>query len=69
MEKALDKITEITSAPYAYVAGIKKDKGKKIIGCFPMHIPEEIVHAADMIPVVIWRGNEAVTWGQAHVPP
>ena len=69
MEKALDKITEITSAPYAYVAGIKKDKGKKIIGCFPMHIPEEIVHAADMIPVVIWRGNEAVTWGHAHVPP
>ena len=69
MEKALDKITKITSDPYAYVARIKKDKGKKIIGCFPMHIPEEIVHAADMLPVVIWRGNEAVTWGHAHVPP
>jgi benzoyl-CoA reductase subunit C len=69
MEKVLSKITEVTSDPYAYVAELKERKGKKIIGCFPMHIPEEIIHAADMIPVVIWRSNESVTWGHAHVPP
>jgi len=65
----LKKIADITSDPYAYVAGIKKDSGKKIIGCFPMFVPEEIVHAAGMMPVVIWRGNELVTWGHSHVPP
>jgi len=68
MEKVLSKIGEVTSDPYAYVAGLKERKNKKIIGCFPMHVPEEIVHAADLIPVVIWRGNEPVTWGHAHVP-
>ncbi|MDI6776339.1 MAG: 2-hydroxyacyl-CoA dehydratase family protein [Syntrophales bacterium] len=69
MERILSKIAETTSDPYGYVAGLKERKNKKIIGCFPMHIPEEIVHAAGLIPVVIWRGNEPVTWGHAHVPP
>jgi len=68
MEKVLDKIIEVTSDPYAYVAGLRERKKKKIVGCFPMYVPEEIVHAADLIPVVIWRGNEPVTWGHAHVP-
>ncbi|MDY6790458.1 MAG: 2-hydroxyacyl-CoA dehydratase family protein [Thermodesulfobacteriota bacterium] len=69
METILKKIADITSDPYAYVVGIKKDSGKKIIGCFPMFVPEEIIHAAGMMPVVIWRGNELVTWGHSHVPP
>ena len=69
MEEVLSKIEDITSDPYTYVAGLKERTEKKIIGCFPMHVPEEIVHAADMIPVVIWRSNESVTWGHAHVPP
>jgi len=69
MEKVLTEIAEVTADPYGYVAGLKERKKKKVIGCFPMHIPEEIIHAADIIPVVIWRGNEPVTWGHAHVPP
>ncbi|MDY6854553.1 MAG: 2-hydroxyacyl-CoA dehydratase family protein [Thermodesulfobacteriota bacterium] len=69
MEKILGKIAEVTSDPYAYVEDVREKKQKKIIGCFPMHVPEEIVHAAGMIPVVIWRGNEFVTWGHSHVPP
>ncbi len=69
MEKAMKKIVEVTSNPYAYVEGLKEENNKKIIGCFPMYVPEELIHAAGMIPVVIWRGNESVTWGHAHVPP
>ncbi|MDY7030915.1 MAG: 2-hydroxyacyl-CoA dehydratase family protein [Thermodesulfobacteriota bacterium] len=69
MEKVMTKIAEITSDPYSHVAALKESKNKKIVGCFPMHVPEEIVHAAGLIPVVIWRGNESVTWGHAHVPP
>ena len=69
MEKVLERIEEITSDPYAYVARLKEESKKKIIGCFPMQVPEEIVHAAGLIPVVIWRGNEAVTWGHSHIPP
>jgi len=68
MEQTLAKISEITSDPYGHVARLKEERNKKIIGCFPMHVPEEIVHAAGLIPVVIWRGNELVTWGHSHVP-
>jgi len=68
MENTLTKIARITSDPYSFVSQVKEETGKKIIGCFPMHVPEEIIHAAGMIPVVIWRGNEPVTWGHAHVP-
>lgn len=68
MEQVLRKIGEITSDPYAYVTRLKEDKKTKVVGCFPMQVPEEIVHAAGLTPVVIWRGNEPVTWGHAHVP-
>ena len=68
MGHTLEKIREITSDPYGYVARLKEEKNTKVIGCFPMHVPEEIVHAAGLFPVVIWRGNELVTWGHTHVP-
>ena len=69
MENVLSKFAEVTSDPYSYVAALKDRKNKKVVGCFPMHVPEEIVHAASLLPVVIWRGNELVTWGHSHVPP
>ena len=69
MEKVLSKFEEVTSDPYSYVAELRERKNKKVIGCFPMHIPEELVHAADIIPVVIWRGNELITWNHSHMPP
>ncbi len=32
-------------------------KGKKVVGCFPIYIPEELVHAGGMIPMGIWGGQ------------
>ncbi|MHC1566597.1 MAG: 2-hydroxyacyl-CoA dehydratase subunit D [Candidatus Syntropharchaeia archaeon] len=57
------------SDPYRYLREWKDKNGKKIIGVFPMWIPEEIIHAVGIHPVVIWRSNELVTWGHSHVPP
>jgi bcr-type benzoyl-CoA reductase subunit C len=28
--------------------------GKKVIGCFPYYVPEELVHAAGMVPFGVW---------------
>jgi len=67
MKDILDRFSRITADPYKFVSDWKESNKKKVIGCFPMDIPEEIVHAADMLPVVIWRGNEPVTWGHAHL--
>ena len=69
MEEILRRFFDIVADPYTSVAQWKERSKKKVIGVFPMHIPEEIIHAARMLPVVIWRGNEPVTIGHAHVPP
>jgi len=69
MEEILREFIKYTSDPYASIEEWKEKNQKKVIGIFPMWIPEEIVHAAGMLPVVMWRSNEAVTWGYAHVPP
>jgi benzoyl-CoA reductase subunit C len=68
MEEILKKFYEITTDPYKSIIEWKQRTAKKVIGVFPMWIPEEIIHAADILPVVMWRSNEPVTWGHAHVP-
>jgi benzoyl-CoA reductase subunit C len=67
MEEQLNKCLQITRDPYTYLKSWKKQNNKKIICCYPMHVPEEVVHAAGMLPVVAWRSNEPVTLGHSHV--
>lgn len=69
MEDTLAKLFEITADPYKGVAEWKDSSNKKVMGTFPIHLPEEIIHASGMLPVVLWRGNEPVTEGHAHVAP
>ena len=67
MEEVLSKLEGVSTDPYTNVAKWKEDTGKKVVGVFPMRIPEEMVHASGMLPVVFWRGNEAVTLGHSYV--
>jgi benzoyl-CoA reductase subunit C len=69
MEEILKTFFEYSEDPYKCISEWKEKTDQKVIGCYPMHIPEEIIHAAGVLPVVIWRSNEAVTLGHAHVPP
>jgi benzoyl-CoA reductase subunit C len=69
MEEVLNRFLEITADPYNSIAQYKEKTGQKVIGCFPMWIPEEIIHAAKALPVVMWRSNEPVTLGHVHLPP
>ena len=64
---AIEKCVEISKNPYAYLKKWKEKNKKKIISCFAMHIPEELVHASGMLPVIAWRSDEPVTLGHAHV--
>jgi benzoyl-CoA reductase subunit C len=68
MQEILKQFYDVITDPYKSIAEYKERTGKKVIGVFPMWIPEEIIHAAGMLPVVMWRSNEPVTWGHAHVP-
>ena len=69
MEEVLKRFLEVTADPYSRIAQYKEKTGQKVIGCFPMWIPEEIIHAAKALPVVMWRSNEPVTLGHVHLPP
>ncbi|MBI4330150.1 MAG: 2-hydroxyacyl-CoA dehydratase [Chloroflexi bacterium] len=66
MEKELARFLAVCEDPYRYVAGLK-DRGKKIIGCVPLHVPEEMVHAAGMLPVVMWESTRPTGKGHARM--
>ncbi|MBI1987864.1 MAG: 2-hydroxyacyl-CoA dehydratase [Nitrospinae bacterium] len=67
MEQTLNQIFNLVTDPYTGIAAWKERLQKKVVGCMPMHLPEELVHAAGLQPVVLWRSNEPVTLGHAHV--
>lgn len=43
-------------------------EGKKVIGCFPIYTPAELVHAAGMIPMGIWGGQVNPAAAGQYVP-
>jgi benzoyl-CoA reductase subunit C len=67
MEATLKKIFDVVTDPYSSIAQWKEEEKKKVIGCMPMHLPEELVHAAGLEPVIFWRSNEPITLGHSHV--
>ena len=56
--KALIKeLTDIATAPGKSVMASIKETGKEAFGCFPLHVPEELVYAAGYLPVGLWGGK------------
>lgn len=68
-------ITEILAQMETVVADIpavitaQKEKGKKIVGVFPVYAPEELVHAAGMFPVGCWGGQITIAQATTLLPP
>lgn len=46
----------------------KEQTGKKVIGVFCCNVPEELIYAADMLPVRILGEQEEATEGNLHFP-
>ena len=68
MQETLSKFNAITERPYQRLAQWKKQTDRKIIGCFPMHIPEEIIHAAGILPVTLVGSEKAITLAHQYLP-
>ena len=68
-EEILAKFTEWAASPGESLIRWKEKNKKKVIGCFPMDIPEEMIHAAGMLPVVMWENDEPIIQGHAHISP
>ncbi len=56
LDLTLKKLQDIADNPNTM---FKKylGEGKKVIGCFPIYTPGEVVHAAGMIPFGLWGGQ------------
>lgn len=60
--------SEVCRDPAAAVSRWRSLSGRKAAGCIPIHVPEEVLHAAGMLPVTIW-GNEFAPASPEGVPP
>lgn len=43
-------------------------QGKKVVGCFAPYTPEELVHAAGMIPMGLWGGKVEPRLAKSYLP-
>lgn len=67
MEDILAKFKSYCDRPYERAAALKAARGIKVIGCLPMYFPEEIIHAAGMLPVTLFGSDEPITLGDGHM--
>ena len=48
-QETIKKLCDAGLNPGKTIAQTKKETGKELVGCFPIHTPEEIVYAAGCI--------------------
>ncbi|MDP2952301.1 MAG: 2-hydroxyacyl-CoA dehydratase family protein [Chloroflexota bacterium] len=68
-QEILARWAELVDNPYPQVARWKEQTGGKVIGCFPMHVPEELVHAAGLLPIILLGSSEPITAANRYVQP
>lgn len=59
--------SEVCADPAGAVSRWKAVTGGKAVGCAPLYVPEEVLHAAGMLPVTVW-GDEAGASPPPEVP-
>jgi len=67
METILKKIIEQYDLQYNGTREWKRTSQKKVVGCLPMYFPEELIHAAGMLPVTLFGGDEPITLADKHL--
>ena len=69
MDDVREEFRKVVERPYEKAARWKRETGRKVIGCHPMYVPEEIVHAAGALPVVLLGSGETVTLAHRYLQP
>lgn len=68
LESIIEKCIEITRNPQRVIEDYYNETGKKAVGCLPIYTPEEIVHAAGLLPIGIWGGQAELKLARAELP-
>ena len=68
IQSILDQMTAYTAHPAQTVKKYKEETGKGVVGCIAPYAPEEIVHAAGMLPIGMWGGQVELDKVRAVLP-
>lgn len=58
--ETIDKLCKAGLDPSGTIVQTQKATGKELIGCFPIHTPEEIIYAANCVPIGMWGGRTEI---------
>ncbi len=58
IQTILSALEEAATHPGRSVRAAMAESGKKAIGCFPYYTPDEIIHAAGLLPIGLWGGAD-----------
>lgn len=65
--KQIEACRRILNDPYGYVAALKRETDRKVVGTFCSYAPEEIVLAAGAHPFRIFGSGEKIRLAEAHL--
>lgn len=63
----IDRFREIVESRHQYAQDWKKKTGNKVIGYLCTSVPEEIIYAADMLPVRMMGSHEPSSISDSHI--
>ncbi|MFC1945854.1 2-hydroxyacyl-CoA dehydratase subunit D [Chloroflexota bacterium] len=66
--EVFNSIKEVNNNPCEWLMTWRKSTGRKVIGCLPMYVPEEIIHAGGCLPISMLGGNEISAQLPAYFP-
>jgi len=66
--RVLEELLSIASDPYPLLRAWKKEGGRNIIGSTLVDVPEELIHAAGMLPFTIVGTNKPILRASTHLP-
>ncbi len=69
IQEIFSAFSDVISNPGKVVKEFKKSTNSKVIGCFPYYCPEELVHAAGMLPIGCWGGQTTLSKSGYYFPP
>ena len=69
MSDVMNRFRDVVDKPYEKLRLWKEANKRKVVGCSPMHFPEELIHAAGMLSIVLQETEEMITEGFSQVFP
>lgn len=67
MNKVLDRFHQIAASPYMTAREWKNKTRSKVVGCMGLYVPEVIIHAAGMLPVIAFETEKPIVKAQNYV--